>query len=446
MAANTAQDSGIGAGEASSLEEVTALRADASELWSEAQTKESNLRMSGVQEVSITGFARFFDRIKKRELRMRTASIEKTNISAQSYDRRVLMTTSYDDAVAADVDDLSLSARDLFSDARQEMSNATGRKIDQIILFAMHSIVHEIGDADQTVYGVDGDGLGASRSVSTFLTALTTKYRLNLFHKGIVKRTSTVDNNIKDFSSDDIALIKKVFRKRRVRDEIVAGLLPEVEHQLRVDEKFTNAENIFNPSEQIQSGMYVGFRYRGIRFLPILEDVLPAVNGLYLGANAEGTSRSSSQAAAAAALRSTLVFAKDLSLATTLADYKPEESSTAPVIKLNTAGTAIITDTTTIKNNSIFGGTVIEGNTGTGKKRNVVKQADVESYILHCWVPKSMKFASRSSRMMSKMSDRTDLSHARQYYYRTDFGCLNIDSDYVLGLVTKGEVVRGGAA
>lgn len=427
----TAISSGAIVGEFSDLTEIKDLGRQAIKSWTEAQTKESRLKMSGVDHVQMDGFARFFPRIKKRSYKVRTARLARTSLTEQNYDRRVLMTTPYEDALGIDRDDLMDSSQDIFADAMAEQKNAQGRLCDSIILYAQHAVTYEVGNAD---YDNLSSPLGQAYSVATFLDSLDRKYQLNLYHKGLVGGASTVAtrNDIKDFKSDDLELVIRQFRKRNVADEIVCALTTDLSYALRVDSDFKASERTFNPSEQVQSGMYTGFIYRGIRFIPVLDDVLVKPNSRYLSAARSGGASDTDKADALVAQS---VFARSLEETSA---RKPLESGTAPTIVVNAAGTSITSAT--------WGGTTLATSAAKESGTQLISQDSVEQSIAHFWVPKALKFADRPAGIWTKRSDRPDLSHAEQLYSRINFGCLNIDSDYVVGVVTKGKAVAGGVS
>lgn len=418
-------------GTTSNLGEVTALRADAAKCWAEAQTTESMLKMAGTEDVQIDGFARMFNRVKKRSLKLRSASVGITPVEKQNYDRRVLMTSTYEDADLADIDDLSISEVDHWAEVRDQMKAAAGRLCDQVVLFGLHSVVQEFGEEDETNYGPLG-----TQTVQTFLTSLKKKYRNNLYFAGSKEvttgtgGTAVTTYHVADFKSDHIEDAIRIIRKRNVKDKLVAALTPDLSHALRTDTDFKSSERTFRPDEQIRTaGMYTGFLYKGVNFIPILDDVLvtPSVN--CMGAKLTSGTPNAAQAAAL----SRLTIARDI---TKLAgDYAPVEGSSEPTATVNSAGT-------TVSAAADANGDAIAWTTAGSNATAVVSEAGIEGRILHLWVPKAMKFASRASRVISKMSERNDLSHAKQLYFRTDFGCLNIDSDYVVGLVTSGQILQ----
>lgn len=404
------------------LAEVKQLGREAVKTWSEAQTTESRLKMSGTEQVEMSGFARFFPRLKKRNYKIRTARVERTNLTEQNYDRRVLVTTSYDDALGIDRDDLMDSGMDVFADAMGEQKKAQGRICDSIVLYAQHAVTYSVKSANETNLS---SPLGESYDIATFLDSLTKNYQINLYHKGL-----GTGAKIKAFEADDLELVIHQFRKRLVSDEIVCALTPDFSHTLRTNVEFKNTENRFNPSEQYQSGMYTGFMFHGIRMLPVLDDVLVKPNDRYLGVKEAGTipTRTTDEAIAAAETIASHVVARNINDADTRA---PLESETASTIVLDSDGTTIGAVT--------VAGDAIDANS----KISLIKQDLVEQSIVHFWVPRSLKFASRSAGIWSRRTDRGDLKHAEQLYSRINFGCLNVDSNYSVGLITKGTAVKG---
>ena len=416
-----------GAGEWSGLEQVRTMDRDASAAWSRAQTKESKLRMSGVQLVSIGSDFRAFPRIEKREYKLRTTSIQRTTLSPAEYDRRVLTTESYTDTIGIDMDDIVVSpGTDIFADAMAQQENAAGRLIDQTALFSCFSVAHAMSTSSRE--GISPLGV---RSHTTFLNSLQKQYQLNLYHVG-----KDTNRNIKGFVAKDLERVKHIFRKRNVVDQIVCGLTPDLSLLLRTDDQFVNRENLFNPSEQVQSGMYSGFEYRGFKMLPILDDVLisPSVN--YLGGGVTGLG---SGVAAVQRDAANYVFARDLTLT---ANISPIESTTAPV--LGTAPLATSTEVT-VGGTAAFGGTALTkvGSAVKDSGIHLVKRDIAEQSIVHFWIPRALKFAQRDALIMRRRDERLDLEYAKQLYSRVSFGCICIDPDYTVGVILEGNVARG---
>ena len=142
----------------------------AEEVWQEAQQTASHLSAYATH-VSITGGLKFFDGVKKRDMKAALYGNQKTPDNAQETTRIALTTKPFEDGIMVDKGDQIDNTVDLLSASRTQMKHALARLTDAILLSAIISPVQvgKKGVTDGTTHRVTAD-LGTELKYKDFIT------------------------------------------------------------------------------------------------------------------------------------------------------------------------------------------------------------------------------------------------------------------------------------
>lgn len=380
-------------------------QAYASEVWSMAQSESSKLKMDGCTHKNVTDNLTWFTRISPTNWRKKKGGVQPTPYVEGKYDRRGLITQTYDTAMIADKDDLVDFSTNIFADRKSEDAKALGRLCDQIILNSLIDKTLEEGNpvSAESVQPIKFDGTTAATQTDErqhfAVGRPVQKFKDICFLPESMGTNSTTVKTL--FNADSLEDIKHLFRKRNMSGvELVCAYIPDLQPILRKDPDFKNAENVFSSREVAsQTGSGKGFVYKQVRFIEINEDALPNLStDTIASARTKGT----------------------VDNATSEYSLKCRYMSNSDV--KGKVGTAL-------PSSSADAGAVV-------KTVGQVKRSDV----LYFWVTKSVYFAERGEMSINMESDRPDYSHAKQMYSRANLGGMLMDEDYVLVMPLRGTV------
>ena len=370
----------------------TRKQAYAAELWAEAQSTESKLKADGCTHKTQSDSMTWYGRIKKTQYRLKQGGVQPTPFEEGSYDRRALITQTYDNALIVDRDDLADSATNPLMDRRRENAKALGRLCDQVILGGLmdEALVNKAPlqeDFSTTATQTDEKRHYPVGGLSTM------KKDVCFLPKSKKTGNDSAKADLVD-SVDDLEDVKTVFRKRNIDDMLVATYTPNMQDFLRRNADFKNAENIYSSSEVGKvSGEGKGFVYKNIRFIPINEDSLPELS-------TDGVA--SAFASGEATLRCR---------ATDNTDVTGKVGATLPA-KATTAGAVV-------------------------REVQKVRKED----MLYFWVEKSLYFAERGDISIDEETTNPSWSHAKQLYSRVNIGSMCIDENFCVLMPLKGQRV-----
>ena len=374
----------------------TRKQAYAAELWSKAQSQESKLKADGCVHKSVTDSMTWFTRIEKTEYRVKEGGTQPTPFQEGKYDRRALITQSYDNALLVDRDDLADSATNPLMDRRNQNMKALGRLCDQVILRAM---------MDEAL--VNKAPLQEDFSTTATQTDQKRHYPvggLTQMKKDVVfipadKKTGNDAAKARQLSGvDALEDVKRIFRKRNIDDMLVCTYTPDLQDFLRRDADFKNNENVYASAELGKvSGEGKGFVYKNIRFIHINEDALPDLSTDGIAASQQGSGSSATYTLRARAADNT--------------DVEGKVAATLPA-KSGTAG-AVVRDVTEVMKHD----------------------------MVYFWVEKSVYFAERGDISIDEETTNPSWSHAKQLYSRVNLGAMCIDENFTVLMPLAGRRV-----
>ena len=371
----------------------TRAQAYAAELWSEAQSRESKLKMDGCTHKTQAEHITWYRSIKKSSFRTKPGGVAVTPFTEQERGRRALITQSYDDALIVDMDDLVDSQNDPFSDRDKSSVEAAGRLCDQVILTGIMDKVLEEKTPLQEDFTTAATQTDAKRHYA--VGGVQTRVKDICFLPND-KKTGNDSAKAKLLDNvDQLEDIKIAFRKRNVDDELVVTYTPNLQSWLRKDADFKNAENVYSMRDVASmSGAGKGFMYKNLRFIPINEDALPDLSTDGVAAAKAGTGDSATYTLRCRAMDNTDVKGKT-------AAALPAKSSTA--------------------------GAVVREVSEVGKQD-----------VIYVWSKRALYFAERGSLKMQDATTNPNYSMAKQKYYRLNIGAMLMDEDYAMVVPIQG--------
>ena len=373
--------------------DLTRKQAYAAELWSEAQSRESKLKMDGCTHKTQTDSIHWYRDIKKTEFVVKAGGIVATPFKEGEYGRRALITQTYHDALIVDPDDLVDSQSDPFSDRDDQNKAALGRLCDQVILQGIMDKVLLQKKPLQEDFATTATQTDAKRHYPVGGLETRTKdicFVPNDKKTGNDSAKARILDNV-----DQLEDIKLVFRKRNVEDELVVTYTPNLQSWLRKDADFKNAENVYSMRDVAQmSGAGKGFMYKTMRFIPINEDALPDLSTDGIASAKAGTGDAATYTLRCRAMDNTDVTGK-------VGSALPAKSATA--------------------------GSVVREVSEVGK-----------SDVIYVWAKRALYFAERGSLKIEEQTTNPNFSHARQKYYRVNFGSMLMDEDYAMVVPIQG--------
>ena len=373
--------------------DLTRKQAYAAELWSEAQSRESKLKMDGCVHKTQSDSIHWYRTIQKTEFVEKAGGLVPTPFTEGKYGRRALITKSYHDALIVDPDDLVDSQSDPFADRDDQNKAALGRLCDQVILTGLMDKVLQQKAPLQEDFSTTATQTDAKRHYPVGGLETVTK---DICFIPNDKKTGndTAKANILD-SVDQLEDIKMVFRKRNIDDELMVTYTPNMQAYLRKDADFKNAESVYSMRDvAAASGAGKGFMYKNLRFVPINEDALADLSTDGIASAKAGTGDSATYTLRCRAMDN--------------ADVSGKTGATLPA-KASTAGAVV-------------------------REVSEVGKGDV----IYVWSKRALYFAQRESLTITDKTDNPNWSHAQQKYYRVNFGAMLMDEDFAMVVPIRG--------
>ena len=405
-------------------------------LWREAQAKESVTR-AHVTTVDMGGMNyKTFKRTHKRRFRERSYGIDLVQDYGQDYTRRALFTKVYDDALRADMTDLFDNDGDIFADAATETRSAMARLLDEIVLKSIVERTQEVrrtnapdGEFGTNSLGAASDLVGVMREVTyadihpmaggTGSTPLAPKAAIatgvTVGSVATKARFLGDDAVVRRTNADTFTRLTVGLKKKDVRSEICMTLTPQLREILELDEKFQNAENIYNG--RAEGATKGDFTYRGIMLKDISPSVLPDLSNT-----------ASQHTAGKITVRPLQTIHLNLA----------EREGTGLLAKYNYEATAAKTTKARAADGDIngAGASTAAGKAFDWEKDYNVAQISVDKdELVYFWAKEAIYFASRDELMRSFRSDLPEFRHAEQQYDIVSFGAMCIDDNFAGALV-----------
>ena len=397
-------------------------------LWREAQAKESVTR-AHVTTVDMGGMNyKTFKRTHKRRFRERSYGIDIVQDYGQDYTRRALFTKVYDDALRADMTDLFDNDGDIFADAAVETRSAMARLLDEIVLNTTTDRMQEVrrtnapdGEFGAESLGAASDLVGVIREVTYADIDPTGATLADVTVTGGKAKALTAATKIAKTDADSFTRLVVGLKKKDVRSEICMTLTPQLREILELDEKFQNAENIYNG--RAEGATKGDFTYRGVMLKDISPSVLP---DLKRTASAPGAAAAGS-ANADITVRPLQTINIDLG----------EREGTGLKAKFNYEATVAKTAKARLADDETNGGAAAATAPSLDwKKQYNIAMANVDKEeLVYFWAKEAIYFASRDELMRSFRSDLPEFRHAEQQYDIVSFGAMCIDDNFAGALV-----------
>ena len=361
----------------------------ASEVWAEAQQKESKM-LPFVTTKDVDGLYKFFEGVKKQKMTEGIYGLQATPEGEQKTDRIALFTKPFTAAVQIDQGDRMDTTIDLLSAYKEEIKKAMARTIDELILNALVSTVHVAKDSstDATSKRITADLRTEEKHKDGFV-----------FAKNV--NAAATDTKLVDFTSSDLEDVKFIFDKRETDTDIFCTYTPELRRILYKDAEFVNQENRVSTVTSGKDSRRA-IEYRGINFVNTHTQRLPLIDADNVGINAVDANQT--------AKSKVLIMCKGLS-----------GDDTTPADLVLTADKSAA------------------GDRADGGLEQIETTSD---QMIYCWAREALFFATRSANTFMHEGKRADLSYADQVYYRVACGATLRDVDYALGVVLGGTIKK----
>ena len=433
------------------LAEVTRLdelkvQAFGQEMWSRAQQMESAyVRHVTNKDIGAASF-KAFPRRNKRKFTRKTDAVVDTPHAKQTYDRRCLATEVYHDGILIDLDDIVDSQGDVFSDVVAEQRHAMARLADEVILSSLSGpVIVETKSTSRALlpHGNDLTSAAGENELLSFAANIEKRYQYNLFtlktpgsERGQLIGGMTAGDN----GGNDLQKVIRILRKRHiVMANIVGNLTPDLEFALKTDTAFQNAFNTYHAGTDSKLP-FSGFTYRGIKFVPCSDEVLPPISRENFGIVATGAANAEVKAEA----ERTVVIARNLGKAGVgdIPRYRDDAAAGSTISESTVNSTAAINAAGKASGAKTVGGggaastaTEMSAANATG---DVAIKIEGPEDIAQFWDSKSVYYTTRYS--WTRKGERDDKSYAKQQYMRLALGAMPIDSDYSLAIVVNGKL------
>ena len=409
-------------------------------LWREAQAKESVCR-AHVTTVDMGGMNyKTFKRTHKREFKERSFGIDLVTDRGQDYTRRALFTKVYDDALRADMTDLFDNDGDIFADAAVETKSAMARLLDKTILNTITDRTQEVRRTNAPD-GISGtNSLGAAADLAGVIREVTyadidedSATLGDVTVTGGKKKALTNATKIRKTEADTFTRLIVGLKKKDVRSEICMTLTPQLREILETDEKFQNAENIYNGRAE---GAGKGdFTYRGVMLKDISPSVMPDLK--------RSASMNADVATSGAKAGKRLVTVRPLQ--TIHIDLNEREDASTHDsqgrrglnAKFTYEATTAKAAKTRLADSETNGGAAAAAAPALDwKKQYNIAEVDVDKdELVYFWAKEAIYFASRDELMRSFRSTLPEFRHAEQQYDIVSFGAMCIDDNFAGALV-----------
>lgn len=309
---------------------------------SKAQQERSRLYMHCRKE-DLTGIgAKFVELVDTQETAQKARGADElTKWKKQGSTRVRLDAALHYVAIRENLDERGTTQSDKIETGLKQGDYAIGRSMDKELLTAI---------ACPSFVTVDSKAGDTAASV-------TTRYRHNLFaNTGSANAALT-------FTSNDIARVRKIFRRRDIHSDICCTLTNELANILEVDEKFTDREQIYSGMSDVEKRD--GFVYRGVKFIQVSDTVLP------------------------------LLGTGNLALAGQTASANVADQVEAPARSLNASDTKVIESDSAVNTVSTIN---TAGGTGTQTAEINVAPRD----IVYFWQPDTLCLGERSTMIIER--------------------------------------------
>lgn len=361
-------------------------QAYASEVWSRAQQEVSKLTQAVAHKMQSQS-TKLYSLAEKRNLRRAPSDIHATVLSKQLANRRELRTAIYEDAVGATREDLADTQFDLLEEAKRQQMNSYGRLKDQIILQALVQKVVDSKAADVDD-DTDTDLSKRTNRVSPYGGVEEPKYQFTHYvPKGgtrVAKAATDSEEAVTPttLTADLIEDVKLQFAKNDIFNAICCAAMPEIVSQLRRDDDFKNAENVYSPVKGSVDSDRDMVKYKDVQFIPVSEEVAPDLSAAPGGVDA--------------------VVCRELGKKLSVAD------------SARTSATAV-----------------------SGKDDYTVDTD--ETQVAYFWDKTALFFAERPDLMVARVDERADAAYAKQVFLSVSLGAALIDSRHAVVLHLGGE-------